>query len=439
MQGGELMGEPSIGLIGLGVSILLILIGLPVGFSYLFTGFIGLVYLTGLNATLYTIASTAFNWSSDYTFAAIPLFLLMGQFASQSGISYDLFEAGNRFVGHIRGGLAMATILACGGFAALSGSSLATAAAMGSVALPQMRRIGYSISLASGTIAAGGTLGILIPPSIPFVIIGILTSTSISKLLISGILPGIMMIIIYCSVIYVVCKISPEAGPPAQAFSTREKLVSLSNIWPMIVIFGTIIGVIYAGVCTPTEAAAVGAFASLIFVVLKRRLERKSFLSALVDTGVTSTMMLTLLIGAMIFNIFLSATGLPDSVSDWIKNIHVNKYIIITVIMFIYFLMGGIMDSLAMVILSIPFFFPIVTGLGFSPILFGVLAVRAIEIGQITPPVAINIYIIKGMFPDISIGRIFLGVVPFIIGDAISLPLLIAFPEISEFLPSLMK
>lgn len=433
------MAESDIGLIGLAISIFLILIGLPVGFSYLFTGFIGLVYLTGLKATLATIGSTGFNWASDYTFAAIPLFLLMGQFSQHSAISRDLFEAGHRFIGRIRGGLAMATICACGGFAALSGSSLATAAAMGSVSLPEMKRLGYSLKLATGTIAAGGTLGILIPPSIPFVIIGILTGTSISQLLISGILPGIMMVSLYCAVIYVYCKIYPDAGPAARSFSTREKLSALANVWPMVIIFAMIMGSIYLGVATPTEAAAIGAFGSFVFVIYRRSMERKKMLSSMIDTAVTSTMMLTLLIGAMIFNIFLSLTGLPDAVSAWITSLGYNRYVIITVIMFIYFIMGGLMDSLAMVILSIPFFFPIVTGLGFSPILFGVLAVRAIEIGQITPPVAINIYIIKGIAPDISIGDIFRGVVPFIVGDAISLPILIAIPQISLFLPALMK
>ena len=433
------MAETNIGLIGIAVSVLLILLDLPVGFSFLFTGIMGLIYMNGLNATLYTIGSTAFQWASDYTFAAIPLFLIMGEFAHTAGISQDLYEFGQRLLGRITGGLAMATICACGGFAALSGSSLATAAAMGSVALPQMRRIGYNISVATGTIAVGGTLGILIPPSIPFVIIGILTGTSISKLLIAGILPGIMMVSFYCSVIYILCKIRPELGPPAQSFSTKEILAALVNVWPMLIIFGSIIGGIYLGVCTPTEAAAVGAFGSFLFIFLKGRFKGKEFLPSLIHTGVTATMMLTMLIGAMIFNIFLATTGLPDAVSDWISNLAVNRYVIMAIIMVIYLIMGCLMDSLAMVILSIPFFFPIITALQFSPILFGVLAVRAIEIGQITPPVGINVYIIKGMVPDIPIGKIFKGVLPFIVGDFVSLVVLIAIPQISLFLPGLMK
>jgi tripartite ATP-independent transporter DctM subunit len=432
------VGETNIGLMGIAVAVLLILLDLPVGFSFLFTGIMGLIYMNGLSATLHTIGSTAFQWASDYTFAAIPLFLIMGEFAHTSGISEDLYEFGQRLLGRISGGLAMATIVACGGFAALSGSSLATAAAMGSVALPQMRRIGYNISIATGTIAAGGTLGILIPPSIPFVIIGILTGTSISKLLIAGILPGIMMVCLYCSGIYILCKIRPELGPLAKSFSAREVLGALINVWPMLIIFGSIMGGIYLGVCTPTEAAAVGAFGSFLFIFLKGRFKGKEFLPSLIHTGITATMMLTMLIGAMIFNIFLAATGLPDSVSSWISSLGVNRYMILAIIMIIYLIMGCLMDSLAMVILSIPFFFPIVTALEFSPILFGVLAVRAIEIGQITPPVGINVYIIKGMVPEVPIEKIFKGILPFLVSDFISLPILIAIPQISLFLPTLM-
>jgi tripartite ATP-independent transporter DctM subunit len=433
------MGETDIGLIGIAVAVFLILLDLPVGFSFLFTGIIGLIYMNGLSATLHTIGSTAFQWASDYTFAAIPLFLIMGEFAHTSGISHDLYEFGQRLLGRISGGLAMATICACGGFAALSGSSLATAAAMGSVALPQMRRIGYNISVATGTIAAGGTLGILIPPSIPFVIIGILTGMSISQLLIAGILPGMMMVTLYCSVLYVMCRVRPELGPRAQSYSAKEILAALVNVWPMLIIFGSIMGGIYLGVCTPTEAAAVGAFGSFVFIFLKGRFKGKEFLPSLIQTGITATMMLTMLIGAMIFNIFLATTGLPDSVSAWISNLGVNRYVILATIMIIYLIMGCLMDSLAMVILSIPFFFPIITALEFSPILFGVLAVRAIEIGQITPPVGINVYILKGMCPDVPIEKIFKGVMPFIVGDFISLPILIALPQISLFLPTLMK
>ena len=433
------MAETDLGALGIAVAVFLILLDLPVGFSFLFTGIVGLIYMNGLDAALNTVGSTAIQWASDYTFAAIPLFLIMGEFAHSSRISQDLFEFGQRVLGRVPGGLAMATICACGGFAALSGSSLATAAAMGSVSLPQMRRLGYNISVATGTIAAGGTLGIMIPPSIPFVIIGILTGTSISQLLIAGILPGIMLVFLYCSVLYVLCKVRPELGPPAEAYSTKEVLAALVNVWPMLIIFGSIMGGIYAGVCTPTEAAAVGAFGSFVFIFIKRRFNARQFLPGLIQTGITATMMLTMLIGAMIFNIFLAGTGLPDAVSAWIQALGVNRYVILAIIMIIYLIMGCLMDSLAMVILSIPFFFPIVTELGFSPILFGVLAVRGIEIGQITPPVGINVYILKGMCPDVPIEKIFKGVMPFILCDFISLPILIAIPQISLFLPTLMK
>jgi C4-dicarboxylate transporter DctM subunit len=271
------------------------------------------------------------------------------------------------------------------------------------------------------------------------VIIGILTGTSISQLLIAGILPGIMIVGLYCSVLYVMCRIRPELGPPAEGYSTKAILAALVNVWPMLIIFGSIMGGIYAGVCTPTEAAAVGAFGSFVFIFIKRRFNARQFFPGLIQTGITATMMLTMLIGAMIFNIFLAGTGLPDAVSAWIQALGVNRYVILAIIMIIYLIMGCLMDSLAMVILSIPFFFPIVTSLNFSPILFGVLAVRGIEIGQITPPVGINVYILKGMCPDVPIEKIFKGVMPFILCDFISLPILIAIPQISLFLPTLMK
>jgi C4-dicarboxylate transporter DctM subunit len=433
------MADTLLGILGIATAVFLILLNLPVGFSFLSVGIAGLIYINGLNATLYTVGSTAFQWASDYTFAAIPLFLIMGEFAHTSGISHDLYEFGQRLVGRIPGGLAMATIGACGGFAALSGSSLATAAAMGSVALPQMKRIGYNISVATGTIAAGGTLGILIPPSIPFVIIGILTGTSISQLLIAGILPGMMMVMLYCSVLYIMCRIRPELGPRAQGYPVKEILAALVNVWPMLVIFGSIMGGIYLGICTPTEAAAVGAFGSFLFIFFKRQFKGRQFLPSLIQTGITATMMLTMLIGAMIFNIFLASTGLPGTASAWISSLGVNRYVILAIIMIIYLIMGCLMDSLAMVILSIPFFFPIITALEFSPILFGVLAVRAIEMGQITPPVGINVYIIKGIVPEVPIERIFRGILPFLSCDFISLPILIAIPQISLFLPTLMK
>jgi tripartite ATP-independent transporter DctM subunit len=433
------MSEMAGGFAGIGVLLLLILLGLPVGFSFLITGFVGLVYLTGLNSTLHTIGSTVYVWASNYTFAAVPLFILMGHFAHRSGISHDLYEMGHRWIGRLRGGLSMATVVACGGFAALSGSSLATAAAMGKVSLPEMRRLGYSHSLSTGTVAAGGTIGILIPPSIPLIIYGLLTEESISKLFMAGILPGILEVILYCMVIYVICTLDPEAGPSAPPFSMRERLSSLVHVWPMLAIFIMIMGGIYFGIATPTEAAAIGTLGSFLFIISRRRLTKHNFLSTLVDTGITTGMMLTILIGAMFFSIFLSITGLPMFAADWITGLEVNRYVVLGIVLGLYIPLGCVMDSLAMIVLTIPLFFSTLVALGFSPILLGVLAVRSIEIGQITPPVGINVFIIRGILKDVPIGVIFKGIIPFFLSDIVSLVILVAVPQISLFLPSLMK
>lgn len=427
------------GFIGIGVLLLLILLGLPVGFSFILTSFAGLLYLTGLTGTLHAIGSTAYEWASDYTFAAVPLFILMGHFAHNSGISRDLYEAGHKWVGRVRGGLAMATVGACGGFAALSGSSLATAAAMGNVSLPEMRRLGYSRSLATGTVAAGGTIGILIPPSIPLIIYGLLTAESISKLFMAGILPGILEAFIYFFVIYITCTLNPKAGPPAQSFPMGEKWRSLLMVWPMLVIFLMIMGGIYLGIATPTEAASVGALGSFLYILMKRRLTRENLVSTIRETGVTATMMITILIGAMCFSIFLSITGIPMLAADWITSLKVNRYVVLGIVLFIYIPLGCVMDSLAMIVLTIPLFFPTLEALGFSPILLGILAAKSIEIGQITPPVGINVFIIKGIARDVPIGEIFKGVIPFFASDLLNLAILVTFPQISLLIPTLMR
>jgi tripartite ATP-independent transporter DctM subunit len=316
---------------------------------------------------------------------------------------------------------------------------MATAVAMGSVSLPEMRRLGYSASLATGTVAIGGTLGILIPPSIPFIIYGILTETSISKLLIAGILPGILMATLYCAAIYVITTTNPKAGPQAARYTTKEKFSALSGIWPMLAIFLSIVGGIYLGIATPTEAAAIGAMGSLIFVLVKRKLTWQNLNSSFVDAAVTSIMMITILIGAMAFSVFMALTRLPILVAEWVTGFEVNAYLVLATILLLYIPLGCIMESLSMLILTIPLFFPTLEALGFSPILLGVLALRAIEIGLITPPVGLNVFVIKGVAGDVPISLIFKGIVPFLICDLLSLPILIAVPQISLFLPGLMK
>lgn len=427
------------GYIGMVVLLLLILMGLPVGFSFVVVSVTGLVYLSGFSGAFHAIGSTAFEWASDYTFAAVPLFIIMGHFSHKSRISTDLYEACYKWVGHVRGGLAMATVGACTSFAALSGSSLATAAAMGSVSLPEMRRLGYSPALATGTVAAGGTIGILIPPSIPLIIYGILVNTSISKLFMAGILPGILEALTYIAIIYLICILSPGSGPPAQAFPMRERWISLLRVWPMLLLFLMIMSGIYLGVATPTEAASIGALGSFLYVLALRRLTWESMIETLISTGSTAAMMITILIGAMIFSTFLALTGIPMAVAEWITSLQVSRYVVIAVVLGLYIPLGCLMDSLAMIILTVPLFFPTLQGLGFDPILLGILATKAIEIGQITPPVGINVFVIRGVASDVPIGVIFKGVLPFFIGDLVNLTMLAAIPPISMWLPSLMK
>jgi tripartite ATP-independent transporter DctM subunit len=310
---------------------------------------------------------------------------------------------------------------------------------MGNVSLPEMRRLGYSHSLSTGTVAAGGTLGILIPPSIPLIIYGLLANESISKLFMAGILPGILEAFLYFAVIYIICTLDPKAGPPAHSFSMREKWRSLLLVWPMLVIFLMIMGGIYLGIATPTEAASIGALGSFLYILLRGRLTRENLISTIKDTGVTATMMITILIGAMCFSIFLSITGIPMLAADWITSLRVDRYMVLGIVLFIYIPLGCVMDSLAMIVLTIPLFFPTLEALGFSPILLGILAAKSIEIGQITPPVGINVFIIRGIVRDVPIGTIFRGVIPFFISDLVNLILLVTIPQISLLIPSFMK
>jgi tripartite ATP-independent transporter DctM subunit len=363
----------------------------------------------------------------------------MGQFAFHSGISGDLYAAGHRWVGKQPGGLALATQLACTGFAACSGSSLASAATMGVVSLPEMKKYNYSPRLATACVAAGGTLGILIPPSIIFIVYGLITETSIGKLFMAGILPGLLLSILFLVLIYVMCRRNPKLGPCGPSFSWKEKFSSLWGVWGMLVLFFLVIGGIYFGIFTPTEAGAIGAFGAFLITIIRRKLTWDVLITTLRSTVQTTAMIFMIIIGAQVFNSFLALSGVPAMIAEWLANLPLPRHAVLIAILLLYVPLGMVMDALPMILLTLPTFFPVVVGLGFDPILFGVLVVLMCELANISPPMGMNLYIVKGVAKEVPIEQIILGIVPFAIVMIAFIAVLIIFPQISLFLPGVMR
>jgi tripartite ATP-independent transporter DctM subunit len=402
-------------------------------------GVVGFGYLVGWSESLSILKTVPYLSLANYGMSVIPLFLLMGSFCFYAGISQQLYHTVYKWLGQFRGGLAMATVGACASFAAVSGSSMATAGAMGTVALPEMKKYKYAASLATGCIAAGGTMGILIPPSITLIVYGLLTEQSIGKLFLAGIIPGILEAVFYIITISILCKRNPVLGPPGEKTSFEEKVVSLKGTWPVLGLFLLVMGGIYMGVFSPTEAGAIGAFGAFVFALAKRQLGRKNLSSALLETGKNTAMLLMILVGASIFGYFLSVSRLPFELSQIVAGLAVSRYIIFAAVLAVYLFLGCFMLPMPLVIVTIPVIFPLVLSLGFDPIWFGIIVVRICEIGQITPPVGLNIFVIRGVAKDVPIGTIYRGVIPFIIADIFHLAMLVAFPQLSLFLPNLMK
>ena len=410
-----------------------------IGIAMALIGFIGFSYLSGTKTALALFGMVPYATGSFYTLSVIPLFVLMGQFAFHSGMSEDIYKAVYRWLGHLPGGLAMATILGCAGFAAICGSSLATAATMGTVSLPEMKKYNYDRGLATGSIAAGGTLGILIPPSIGFVIYGILTEESIGKLLLAGIIPGIILTGLYMLTIYILCRIKPQMGPPGEKTSIKEASLSLLGTWRILLLFFIVMGGIYLGVFTPIEAAGVGALGAFLIATIRRRMGFPQILNCLQATMRTTAMIFLILIGAEIFSLFLSVSKLPMLLSEVIGALPLHRYIILLAILLLYVILGCVLDGIAMIILTIPILFPVIVKLGFDPIWFGVLMVIVLEMGLITPPVGMNVFIIKGVAPDVPIGVIFRGIVPFLFATLVALIVMLIFPEIALYIPTHMR
>jgi tripartite ATP-independent transporter DctM subunit len=433
------MDPTTVGIIGLLILIIVLFSRMPVGFVMALVGFLGFCYLRSPEAGLRILAKDTFDIFGSYSLTVVPLFIFMGQIAFHAGISRRLYDSAYTFLGHLPGGLAMATIGACAGFAAICGSTNAAAATMATVALPEMKRYKYSPELATGTVAAGGSLGILIPPSVIFIVYGIMTEQSIGKLFVAGILPGILLSALFIVTIYILVRLNPKMGPPGPQTSFKEKVRSFSGVIEMLLIFGLVMGGLFKGFFTPTEAGAAGAFITLMLAVGRRQLSRKQFLVAVWESVRISCMVLVIVAGATVFGHFLAVTRIPYLLADWVAGLPLPPWAIMGVIVFIYLIGGCFMDSLAMIMLTIPIFYPVALSLGYDPIWFGVVIVLITEMGVITPPVGVNVYVVSGVAKDIPLEVIFRGVLPLLGALIVCNIILIVFPQIALFLPGLMR
>lgn len=432
------MSNAIIGYLGIVFMVVLMFAGMPIYLAMLVSGAVGLIIISNLGVAQSTIASMSYQWSTNWILICIPLFILMGEFASSSGISRELFDVAQRFVGHFRGGLAMATTIACTAFGAISGSSLANAGTMGVIAIPEMERYKYDKSLAAGTVAAGGTIGVMIPPSTGLIILGLITMQSIGALFIAAILPGLLLMATFIVTIAVIVRIKPSLAPPAAHYSWRDRFNAMWGMGPVIIIFVIVIGGMYAGVFTATEAAAIGTFFTFIFVLLRRRLTKKALNSALMETVKTSAMIFVLFIGANTFGNFMALTGLPVSLAEWLISLKVSPYLILGIILFFYIPVGCFMDLLSAWMVTLPIFYPIIQQLGFNIIWFLIMMQVVGELGMITPPVGLNVFVVQGI-TKLPLSKIFAGTVPFYVADMVALLLIFFFPQIPLFLPGLMS
>ena len=416
----------------------LMMLRVPVGIAMVLVGVGGFAVLTDFGPALSLLELTPIRTLTDFTFGLVPLFVLMGALANASGMSRDLFRASNAWLGHRRGGLALSTVAACGGFAAICGSSVATAATMSKVALPEMRRYGYADSLATGTIAAGGTLGILIPPSIVLAVYGIITETDIGRLFVAGLVPGLLAVLMYMAAVQGVAVVRPEWVPAGERSDWRTRFASLRTVWPILVVFAFVIGGIYGGVFTPTEAAAMGAAAVGLIAFAIGRMSIGRLLGCLREALITTGALFIVLIGAILFSRFLTITQFPQQVAETLLSLDLGRYGTLALIILFYVILGCFMEAMAIILLTVPVFFPSIVGLGFDPIWFGVIVVMVTELGLITPPFGLNVFVIKGEAPGVPLKSIYAGVTPYIASDLVRLVILIAFPIIVLWLPNQM-
>jgi tripartite ATP-independent transporter DctM subunit len=416
----------------------LMLLRVPVGMAMGLVGVAGYSLIAGAGPALKLVGQTSMRTVTDYTFGVIPMFMLMGAFVSVSGVSRELFRAANACVGHRRGGLGVATVVACGGFAAICGSSVATAATFSAVAYPEMRRYGYPQSFATGVIAAGGTLGAMLPPSTVLAVYAVITQQDIGKLFMAGILPGLLAMTMYVLTILTIVALRPALLPAGTPRPMKERVAALRDVWPSLVLFAFVIGGLYGGLFTPTEAGGMGAGGAFLLGVLRGKLDRTGIRTALLQATRTAAAVFTVLIGALLFGYFLTITQTPQKLTLFLTGLGVGRYGVLALIMLMYLALGCLMDAMAMIILTVPIIFPAVTQLGFDPIWFGVIIVMTVELGLIHPPVGMNVFVIKSVVKDVSFTTIFKGVLPFVATDILRLVILIAFPLIALYLPARM-
>ncbi len=433
----EAMSPVTIGIIGIVVLIAIFLLRMPVGFAMAAVGLVGFSYLVSPEAGLSIVARDVFHTFSSYSLTVIPMFVLMGSIAFASGMSRRLYDAGYSLLGRLRGGLAMATVVGCAGFAAICGSTNATAAAMGRVSLPEMKRYNYADSLATGSVAAAGSLGILIPPSTIFIIYGIMTEQSIGKLFVAGVFPGLLLASLFIIVVALVCWRDPSLAPTGAATNWKEKIAGLTGISEMLVLFGLVIGGLFLGWFSPTQAGGAGAAGALLIGLVRRQLTWQGFLGAVKDALRITCMVMIIITGAVVFGHFMAVAKIPLILAAWVVGLPLPPVAIMGVIVLIYLLGGCFMDALALITLTIPIFYPAVLALGFDPIWFGVIIVLVTEMGVITPPVGVNVYVIKGIAEGVPLETIFKGILPFLGALAVAIGILMAFPQIATYLPSL--
>jgi tripartite ATP-independent transporter DctM subunit len=432
------MNQVVVGLLGIAVLLVVFLLRMPVGFAMAFVGFIGFGYLVSPTAGASILARDAFYSFSSYSLTVLPMFMLMGSLASASGMSQRLYDASYSLLGRLRGGLAIATVAACAAFAAISGSTNATAAAMGKVSLPQMKRYNYADSLATGCVAAAGTLGILIPPSTIFIIYGIMTEQSIGKLFVAGVFPGLVLAALFVIVVAVLCWRNPDLGPAGAATSWAEKIRGLAGVTETFTLFALVITGLFFGWFSPTQAGAAGAAGTLLIGLATRQLTWQGFLGATKEALRITCMVMFIVYGATVFGHFMAATTIPMLLADWVAGLPLPPRAVMAVIVLIYILGGCFMDALALITLTIPILYPVVLTLGFDPIWFGVIIVLVTGMGVITPPVGVNVYVIKGIAKDVPLETIFKGIFPVLGAQIVTVAILLGFPQIATFLPSLI-
>lgn len=423
----------TLALVGFLALFALAFVGVPLGFAMLLAGICGFAWIRGLDGALAMLAQILVDASANYGMSVLPMFILMGVFVHKADISSELYDAANAWLGHLRGGLAHATVASCALFAAISGSSIATAATMSRVAIPPMRRLGYHDRLSTGSVASAGVLGVLIPPSVPLVLFGLLTETDIRKLFIATVIPGLLLTLFFIVAVWVTVLLNPSLGPPGERRTLREKVVALKGVWAVIALFAFVMGGLYGGVFTATESAGIGAMGAFLFALARRKLTGRVLLDCLVETGKTTAMIFAIIFGALAFANFIALTGMTMQLVEWIQAQNFGVHGVLISMCIIYLVLGCLMEAMGLMLLTVPIFTAVAVGLGVNPVWFGIFVTVMIEVGMLTPPVGMNVFTVKTLTPDVSLATIFQGVMPFLVANLALVAVLIAWPEIALF------